>query len=201
LFGIFAVLLLGRIMHLKTTYFLCLSIALIAFSSIPALAQSDADLEQRVFNLGILRTGKSNNKSGKKRVDPKVLLAQVQDDFSKLQMANNQLAEANEKPQELDLSLAKTTLDEMQTRAERLMENLTEAKANRNEVTQFPNNRKQLKDLIVSLDTVVGEFAHNRVFFEASRDDEKLAKKALSDLDQIIQITAKLVKGVEQLIK
>ena len=83
-------------MHLKTTYFLCLSIALIAFSSIPALAQSDADLEQRVFNLGILRTGKSNNKSGKKRVDPKVVLAQVQEDFSKLQMANNQLAEANE---------------------------------------------------------------------------------------------------------
>jgi hypothetical protein len=81
------------------------------------------------------------------------------------------------------------------------MENLTEAKANRNEVTQFPNNRKQLKDLIVSLDTVVGAFAHNRVFFEASRDDEKLAKKALNDLDQIIQITAKLLKGVEQLIK
>lgn len=188
-------------MLLKTTYFLCLSIALIAFSSTPALAQSDADLEQRVFNLGILRTGKSNNKSGKKRIDPKVLLAQVQEDFSKLQMANNRLAEANEKSQELDLSLARTTLDEMQTRAERLMENLTEAKANRNEVTQFPNNRKQLKDLIVSLDTVVGEFAHNRVFFEASSDDEKLAKKALNDLDQIIQITAKLLKGVEQLIK
>jgi hypothetical protein len=188
-------------MHLKTRYFLCLSIVLIVFSSIPVLAQSDADLEQRIFNLGILRTGKSTNKSGKKRLDPKLLLAQVQEDFSKLQVANNQLAEANEKPQELDLSFARTILIEMQTRAERLMENLTEAKAKRKEVTQFPGDRKQLKELIVSLDTVVGEFAHNRVFFEASPDDEKLAKKALNDLDQIIQITAKLLTGVEQLTK
>jgi hypothetical protein len=188
-------------MHLKTTCFLCLSIALIPFTSTPALAQADADLERRIFNLGILRTGKSTNKSGKKRVDPKVILAQVQDDFSKLQVANNQLAEANEKLEELDLSFARTTLDEMQTRAERLMENLTEAKAHRNEVTQFPSNRKQLKDLIVSLDTVVGEFAHNRVFFEASPDDEKLAKKALKDLDQMIQIIARLLKGVQQLTK
>ena len=185
-------------MHLKATHFLCLSVAMMALSSTPALAQSDADLEQRIFNLGILRTGKSTNKIGKKPVDPKVLLAQVQDDFSKLQVANNQLAEANEKLQELDLSFARPILDEMQTRAERLMENLTEAKAKRDEVTQFPSDRKQLKDLIVRLDTVVGEFAHNRVFFEASSDDEKLAKKALNDLDQIIQITAKLLKALEQ---
>jgi len=94
-----------------------------------------------------------------------------------------------------------STLIEMQTRAERLMENLTETKAKRDEVTQFPLDRKQLQDLIVSLDNVVGEFAHNRVFFEASADDEKLAKKALNDLDQIIQITAKLIKGVEDLSK
>ena len=67
--------------------------------------------------------------------------------------------------------------------------------------TYSVNGGEQLKDLIVSLDTVVGEFAHNRVFFEASSDDEKLAKKALNDLDQIIQITAKLLKGVQQLIK
>ena len=188
-------------MHLKTTYFLCLSIALIGFSSTPAAAQSNADLEQRIFNLGILRTGKSNNKSGKKRVDPKVVLAQVQDDFRKLQVANNQLAEANEKIQQLDLSFAKTTLKEMQTCAESLMENLTEVKTKRIEVTQFPSDMKQLKESIVNLDYIVGEFAHNRVFFEASPDDEKLAKKALNDLDQIIQITAKLLKGVEQLTK
>ena len=94
-----------------------------------------------------------------------------------------------------------STLIEMQTRAERLMENLTETKAKRDEVTQFPRDRKQLQDLIVSLDNVVREFAHNRVFFEASADDEKLAKKALNDLDQIIQITAKLIKGVEGLSK
>ncbi len=188
-------------MNIESVYRCCFSILLIAFASISVFGQSDPDLEQRVFNLGILRTGRSNNKNDRKQVDSKALLAQVQEDFSKLQVANNELAEANEKSQELDLSLAETSLKEIQTRAERLMENLTQSKVRRNETGQIPSEKKQLKEMIVNLDTVVGEFAHNRVFFEASPDDEKLAKKALKDLDLIIRSTAQLLRAIEQLPK
>ena len=188
-------------MNIESVYRCCFSILLIAFASISVFGQSDPDLEQRVFNLGILRTGRSNNKNDRKQVDSKALLAQVQEDFSKLQVANNELAEANEKSQELDLSLAETSLKEIQTRAERLMENLTQSKVRRNETGQIPSEKKQLKEMIVNLDTVVGEFAHNRVFFEASPDDEKLARKALKDLDLIIRSTAQLLRAIEQLPK
>ena len=190
-------------MNIQSLYRCCFSILLIAFASISVLGQSDPDLEQRVFNLGILRTGRSNNKNDRKEVDAKALLdaktllAQVQEDFSKLQVANNELAEASEKSEELDLHFAATTLKEIQLRAERLMENLTQSKVKRIEIGQILSDKKQLKHLIVSLDTAVGEFAHNRVFFEASPDDEKLAKKALKDLDQIIGITAQLRRAIE----
>ncbi|HEV8133511.1 MAG TPA: hypothetical protein VGP85_02490 [Pyrinomonadaceae bacterium] len=184
-------------MNIQSLYRCCFSILLIAFASISVLGQSDADLEQRVFNLGILRTGRSNNKNDRKGVDAKALLAQVQEDFSKLQVANNELAEASEKREELDLHFAATTLKEIQLRAERLMENLTQSKVKRIEIGQILSDKKQLKNLIMSLDTAVGEFAHNRVFFEASPDDEKLAKKALKDLDQIIGITAQLSRAIE----
>lgn len=171
-------------------------------SSVPFEARAqDSDLDQRIFNLGILRTGKSSSKSGKKRGDPKALLTQVQEDFTKLQVTNNELAEANEKSQPLDIDFVVKTILEIQTRADRLMENLTESKPMKNEAQSIPASREQLKALITKLDNVVGEFAHNPVFKEASQDDEKLAKKALQDLDQIIQLASEISKGAENLKK
>jgi hypothetical protein len=173
---------------------------LLSLAPFEARAQ-DADLDQRIFNLGILRTGKSSSKSGKKRTDPKVVLAQVQEDFTKLQVTNNELAEANEKSQPLDIDFVVKAISEIQTRADRLMENLTESKPMKNQAQSIPSSREQLKSLITKLDNVVGEFAHNPVFKEASPDDEKLAKKALQDLDQIIQLASEISKGAENLKK
>ena len=167
-------------------------------SSVETSAQvEDRELEKRIFNLGLLRTGKSSNKTVGKKRDPNVLLAEVQGDFTSLQIANNQLAEANEKNQSLDLQFVQTSVKEIRLRAERLMENLSETKVDKKEPTSIPTNQRQLKNLISLLDTVVEEFTHNRVFKEASEDDEKLAKKALKDLDQIIRLSVQLLKGVE----
>jgi hypothetical protein len=185
----------------KTIFSLFGLLILLASCSYQSLAQiDDRDLENRIFNLGILRKGKSENRTGPKR-DPKVLLAEVQDDFTKLQMANNDLAVANEKSQNLELQFVETSVKEIRFRAERLMENLTESKSKTKEATTFPADQSQLKTLISALDTVVGEFAHNRVFKEASPEDDMLAKKALKDLDQIIQLTIQLLKGLEILKK
>ena len=171
-------------------------VILLVSSCYEALGQiDDRDLEKRIFNLGLLRTGKSP----KTKRDPKALLAEVQEDFTKLQAANNELAEANEKDTALDLDFAEASVKEMRTRAERLMENLTETKLKKYEASSFPPDKNELKISISKLDTVVGEFAHNHVFKEASPDDDKLAKKALKDLDQIIQLTYQILKGIETL--
>ena len=172
------------------------AVVLIMSASLECFSQ-DADLEQRVFNLGILRTGRSSTKSQKKRGDPKLILAQVQEDFNKLQVANNELAEANEKSENINIDFVIKNVTDIQTRAIRLMENLTESKAKK-KATPPSADRQQLKTLVSKLDTVVGEFAHNPVFKEASPDDEKLAKKALEDLDQIIELSSRILKEAEK---
>ena len=188
-------------MNTKTVFSLMGLFILFVSTTYQTKAQmDDRDLEKRIFNLGILRTGKSANKNATKR-DPKLVLAEVQDDFTKLQVANNELAEVNEKSQNLDLEFVEKSVKEIRFRAERLMENLTESKSKTKENTADPIDRSKLSLLISSLDSVVAEFAHNKVFKEASSDDEKLAKKALKDLDQIIQLTLQLLKGIETLKK
>jgi hypothetical protein len=160
---------------------------------------NDRELEQRVFNLGILRTGKSNSKSAKQRADPKILLAQVQEDFTGIQVTNNKLAEATEHESTLDLELVKKAITEIHTRAERLMGNLTESKIKNSEPhsTDMASDRAELKESLSMLDKLIVEFAHNRVFKEASADDDKLAAKALGDLEQIIKVSARILKNVD----
>jgi len=45
------------------------------------------------------------------------------------------------------------------------------------------------------------DFTHNRVFKEASPDDDKLTVKALRDPEQIIEVSARILKSVEHLKK
>lgn len=171
-------------------------------SQVIIYAQSnDADLEQRIFNLGILRTGKSNSKITRKRIDPKVLLAQVQEDFTKLQETNNGLAASIEKSGKLDLEVIGKVIAEILFRAKRLQENLTESKPSNPDIkpAEIFSDLSQLKRLLDTLDNTIVEFAHNRVFKEASAEDEQLAVKALSDLDKIVYLSTQISKSLEKI--
>jgi hypothetical protein len=189
----------------RTPILIIMGVFLVSITScLNVFAQgNDADLENRVFNLGILRTGRSKSKSAKKNVDPKVLFAQVQEDFTAIQVTNNELAEVLEKKNPLDLEVVAKSVTEIRTRAVRLMENLTESKATNREGSQLPNaaTSAELKERLLALDKLVVEFTHNRVFKEESPDDEKLAKKALLDLDQIIKMSSNILASVEHLKK
>jgi hypothetical protein len=170
-------------------------------SGVNVFAQGhDADLENRVFNLGILRAGRSNSKSAKENVDPKVLFTQVQEDFTAIHVTNNELAEVLERKDPLDLNVVAKPVTEICMRAARLMENLTESKMKNREQTQAQNaaSPTELKDRLQALDKLIVEFTHNRVFKEESAEDEKLAKPALIDLDQIIKVSNGLLAGIEQ---
>ena len=165
-------------------------------------AQSnDADLEQRIFNLGILRTGKSNSKTTKKRIDPKVLLAQVQEDFTKLQETNNALAESIEKSGKLKSEVIAKAITEILFHAKRLQENLTESKPSNPDIkpAEILTELTQLKPVLDTLDNTIVEFAHNRVFKEASAEDEQLAVKALSDLDKIVYLSTQISRSLEKI--
>lgn len=159
---------------------------------------NDADLENRVFNLGILRKGKSSSKS-KTKTDPKVLFNQVQEDFTAIQVTNNELAEELAKKDPPALGTVEKSVTEIHMRAVRLMENLTESKVKNREQSQTESaGTLELKDRLLDLDKLIVEFTHNRVFKEESADDDKLAKKALTDLDQIIKVSSGILASIKR---
>ncbi len=165
-----------------------------------ARRRSDQDLDQRVFNLGILRKGKTAPKPNGKGTDPQALLKQVQNDFTYLQIIDNTLAESLSGNRALDLDWVVKSTSEIEKCAERLLDNLTSPKPEKNSKGSNPTpivDRAQLKQTLVALDSVIVEFSHNPVFKEESPDDAKLAAKALKDLDQIVLLSAQARKSSE----
>ena len=189
--------------------------ALVTATFVPAFAQgdpdaarrrSDQDLEQRVFNLGVLRKGPSEKGGSKeaKNSDSQVVLSQVQDDFTMLQLVDNDLAETVAHSGALDLAFVAKSLVEISKRAERLMNNLTQAKSSKSSKLPNPDtlaDREQLKQSLLAMDKVVGDFAHNPVFKEASHDDAKLGAQALRDLEQIIVLCDQARKNTEKFLE
>lgn len=167
--------------------------------------ENDREIEQRAFNLGLLRAGRSTAKHS----ESKVVLAQVQEDFNRLQVVDNDLAEALSRSAALDLEFVVKSVKEIELLAKRLMNNLTQTKPRTTKPgpsDERPDqgttiNREQLKQWLVEMDKLIIEFAHNPVFKEESPDDAKLAAKALRDLDGIVKLSGQARKGTENLIK
>lgn len=182
--------------------------ALICVNSVCAASQGETDasrrnnerdLEERVLNLRLLRADKSNARPNKAQPS----LAQVQEDFTRLQVVDNALAEAADSKGALDLRFVASSTAEIETLAKRLMTNLTESKSTGKRKTEIdtPIEAGRLKDSLADLDKLVIEFTHNPVFKEASPDDAKLGAKALSDLDKIISLSGRTRLSAENALK
>jgi hypothetical protein len=166
----------------------------------PNARENERDLDERIFNLSLLRKGKSTDKHS----DSQAILAQVQADFTRLQVVNNDLAETIDRKPVLDLDIVVKSAAEINNLAEKLMSNLTQTKSGKNTKEPAPEtlaDREQLKQLLGAIDKVIVSFTHNPVFKEATPDDEKLGKQALRDLDQIIQLSSHARKSAEKLLK
>jgi len=163
----------------------------------------DRDINQRSFNLGLLRTGKPSKKTSSKSEDTKVVLAQIQEDFTRIQVIDNELIEALQRTGTVDIPSVMKSAAELNTRAVKLMESLTESKATRNPKTspELLTDTSKVKDSLYMLDSVIAEFADNKVFKEASPDDDKLAAQALRSLDQIIKLSEQISLSAQKINK
>jgi hypothetical protein len=167
--------------------------------AVTAQAQTmDPQLEQHVFDLGLLRTGKPLNrrtaKTATKARDPKELLHEIQEDFTQLQIVNNDLADAVGKVGKLDIDFVSKSAAEIERRSVRLWENLTQSKheTKAQAGTETPMDSARFRKALDDLDNLIIDFSHNRVFKEASPDDTALAAKALRDLDEIISLSRRV---------
>jgi len=150
----------------------------------------DRDIDQRSWNLRMLSIIDAQKRA--RKFDPQLALAQVQEDFTRIQQINKPLGLMALGKSALDLKFVNKSATEINKRAERLKENLALpeptdiAPASRQYAA---DNAAQLKAPIVSLARLILDFTANPFFKDAGVVDTQ-AYRAQRDLEAIIQISA-----------
>jgi len=153
---------------------------------------NERDLEQRIFNLGML--GKRSG--GAMRRDPNLTPEQLREDFTRIQVLNNSLVEAMSLGGETDARLVARSVSEIRMRAERLRDNLDLPKPEKSKKLPGPDP-VGLKASVAMLDELITGFAHNPAFREARADDAELSARARRDLEAIIELSRQIKKKIE----
>jgi hypothetical protein len=161
---------------------------------------SERELELHIWNLRML--SEHPRKPERKRQNPQQALAQIQEDFTKLQILNRDLGRAAIKPDALDLKFVSKSAADLVKYAQRLNENLAlpEPEPEPEQAgNTFVATPELMKPAILNLVRVVYRFVDNPFFKEASVVDTQLTTAARRDLEQIIKLSETLKKSSERL--
>lgn len=135
--------------------------------------------------------------------DPKSVLAEVNEDLSRLQVINGELKEAMSAGRTLDYKVISEASAEIKKRTTRLKNNLAGLpKAEKDEKTQAAKAKDAAFDaLLTSLTETVTNFITNPIFSDVGAPDPRLAAKARTDLDGIIELSERVRKSADKLKK
>ena len=130
--------------------------------------------------------------------------AQINEDFARIQVVNNALAQALAAGDELDFRLVAQAASEINKRAGRLRNGLALPEAERGEHrrgTEIGAEPSQLKAALTALDASIISFVSNPGFRSVKVLDTQWPAKARRDLEEIIELSGRIKKGCEQLSK
>lgn len=138
------------------------------------------------------------------RREQRLSFAQISEDFTRIQVINNELVRAAMRDAELDLKFVAKSMAEIRKLAGRLKENLVLP-----EPTEGPKRLQaegapepaQMKSAVEALGKLIAGFAHNPVFKEPKVVDAQMSAKARRDLEEIIELSGQLRKTSEKLTK
>jgi hypothetical protein len=175
-------------------------------SQAPTQRGTDPEFEQRQRDLRLVDKlmGAHETTKATKRRDPKVVAAELQEDFTRIQVVNNDLAEAASGSAPLNLEFVVKSTAELVEHARRLGENLGHPepeKGSKPPKLEPVTDVEQLKRSLATLDKLITEFAHNPLFTEASTRDAELFVKARRDLAEIMAQSEHIKKNTEELSK
>jgi len=142
-------------------------------------------------------------KSSKRR-DPKVVMAEVAEDFTRLQVVNNDLVEAALGSAPLNLEFVVKSAAELVERSKRLGENLGHPEPEKGSTPpklEPLTNVEELKRALATLDNLITEFTHNPLFTDARTRDAELLVKARRNIAEIFELSAHIKKNAEELSK
>ena len=164
-------------------------------------AENERDLDLRSWNLRILSLQYNKNKHTS-RPNPQQALEQLQKDFSRLQVVNNDLLRIALSNTTLDPKFVSKSVSEIKKRAERLDKNLALPEPERppeQTNAQALASSTELKPSVLKLGRLIFSFVDNPFFKEASVVDTQLTTKARRDLEDIIKLSGQIKRSSEQL--
>lgn len=141
------------------------------------------------------------HRSGEQR-EPSLALAQIREDFVRLQVVNNELARARAGGGQLDLKLVAKSASEIKKRAERLKLNLVLPEATgdgKPNVSPAPMDLEQLRVVLARMDGIILRFANGLHAKGVRRFDAESSARLRLDLEAIVALSVRVKKGCEKL--
>ena len=137
-----------------------------------------------------------------KRADEemRLALAQIEEDYEHIQLANNDLGTATDNPNALNLKLAGEYTSEIKKRAERLLNNLAlpELPPDVERVKMPAEGEEQLRPSLGMLHRLVDRFVRSPLFREINVIDAQVSARTRRDLEAVIELSGRLKKECER---
>ena len=132
------------------------------------------------------RPASSNNRS--------TTLAQVREDFWRIQLANDDLNSSLSSQGVIDSRLITKTASEIRTRAKRLKENLALPRPEKDSKSQTAAAAEDLRSSIATLSKLIDSFVSNPMLSQRHVIDATFSLKASRDLENIIGLSGEIKK-------
>ena len=133
------------------------------------------------------------------RRDPQVIMAEVNEDFGRLNAIDEQLKLVIKSPTPADNKKIADSSAEIKRRATRLKANLIFLFTTKEE--KRPKNSDpddELNPQLKAMDSVLESFLKNPIFKDVGEIDPQLANRARNDLEDMIKLSDKLKKAAEK---
>ena len=156
---------------------------------------------QRAVELEMVETALGREPRATSDRDPQLILAEIKEDFWRVQVVNVEIVRALLREGSLDLRFVAKSAGEIKVRSGRLRENLPLPKSTmpRPKYSQADANTEQLRSSLTELCNLIVEFVNNPMHKEVRVVDANLSIKASADLEKIVRLSDHIRKSADRL--
>jgi hypothetical protein len=129
---------------------------------------------------------------------------QIKEDFEQIQHVNSKVLQANSPGVAPDYAHISEAASEIKKRAARLKTNLFGAESEKQSKQKEDKGEKaqpDLKSLLSALDTAISDFTHSPIFQNTKVVNPEDSTKARRALEEVIKLSARILKEAERLKK
>ena len=185
---------------------LCATLFVLLTAGVNARAQSSRPAPTRDLSGSERDLSALERESNRPRRDPKDVMAEINEDFTRLRAINEGFRQSNSAAAApLDYKAVSLNTAEVKKRAVRLRANLAglpkPEKEEKRQKAGVPADEAQMRALLSSFGELMNGFLNNPVFSDMGTLDTQLALKARRDLESLIEMCDAVKKGADQLGK